>query len=702
MNGYLRQSTASQSRLIGPFVDDTDFKTAETGLTIANTDIKLRANGTTLSNKNSGGGTHQVNGMYSLTFDATDTANVGELAFSVVVAGALPVFGTFTILEEAVYDALFAASALGHVADQPVNATKIGGTTQTGRDIGASVLLSPGTGAGQLDFTSGVVKANLAQILGTALTETAGQIAAAFKKFFDKAAPTGTINSIPDAVAGAASGLALVGSNVGTATSVSGSVGSVTAGVTVTTNNDKTGYGLSATAVQAVWDALTSALTTTGSIGKWLVDKLDVVLSTRLASASYTAPLDAAGTRSAVGLATANLDAQLTAIDDFLDTEVAAIKAKTDQLTFTGANKVDANVVDWKGATAPAMTGDAYARLGAPFGVSVSGDIASVQADILAVKVRTDALPDDPADASDVAGGFTAINTTLGVISSAIDTTIADSLTAIQSKTTNLPVDPAASSDIPSVDDIAVSVWNKTGTVGFPFPTAGILDNADRADEGPPPSANWTTGVGFIADAVVGHQVASTRIRRDSGVNEAESYWNAEQYANPEFYMTIASTGIGIGVTALILGARLNDIGSATLNGYYAKFIHNGEAQIWKVEAGSHTMLGNVAANLPLATGSKWGIGVVGSVIRAWANSGSSWQLLLEITDTTFTAPGYVGFQTVSSSSASFDDIGGGEAVSPGGAIADAVWDEEIVAGHTDTDTAGKKLSQALILYEGS
>ena len=34
----------------------------------------------------------------------------------------------------------------------------------------------------------------------------------------------------------------------------------------------------------------------------------------------------------AVGLASANLDTQLTAIDDYLDTEVAAIKAKTDNL----------------------------------------------------------------------------------------------------------------------------------------------------------------------------------------------------------------------------------------------------------------------------------------------------------------------------------------------------------------------------------
>lgn len=233
------------------------------------------------------------------------------------------------------------------LGDIRVNAGQIGGTAQTGRDLGASVLLSSGTGTGQLDFTSGVVKANLAQILGTALTETSGQIAAAFKKFFDKASPTGTINSLPDAVAGAASGVAIVGSNMGTVASVTGAVGSVTgnvggnvagsvasvtAGVTVTTNNDKTGYGLSSAAVQAIWDALTSALTTVGSIGKLLVTNIDAAISSRLASASYTAPLDAAGTRSAVGLASANLDTQLSAIDDYLDTEVAAIKAKTDNL----------------------------------------------------------------------------------------------------------------------------------------------------------------------------------------------------------------------------------------------------------------------------------------------------------------------------------------------------------------------------------
>ncbi|WP_230690819.1 hypothetical protein, partial [Streptococcus pneumoniae] len=39
--------------------------------------------------------------------------------------------------------------------------------------------------------------------------------------------------------------------------------------------------------------------------------RIDVATSTRLATAGYTAPLDAAGTRTALGLATAILDTQL-------------------------------------------------------------------------------------------------------------------------------------------------------------------------------------------------------------------------------------------------------------------------------------------------------------------------------------------------------------------------------------------------------
>lgn len=47
--------------------------------------------------------------------------------------------------------------------------------------------------------------------------------------------------------------------------------------------------------------------------------------------------------------------ASVDAVDDFVDTEVAAIKAKTDQLTFTVANQIDANIQSVNDVT---VTGD--------------------------------------------------------------------------------------------------------------------------------------------------------------------------------------------------------------------------------------------------------------------------------------------------------------------------------------------------------
>jgi hypothetical protein len=49
--------------------------------------------------------------------------------------------------------------------------------------------------------------------------------------------------------------------------------------------------------------------------------------------------------------AVAAVSTKVDTVDDFLDTEVAAIKAKTDQLTFTVANQLDANVESINGTT---------------------------------------------------------------------------------------------------------------------------------------------------------------------------------------------------------------------------------------------------------------------------------------------------------------------------------------------------------------
>lgn len=81
-----------------------------------------------------------------------------------------------------------------------------------------------------------------------------------------------------------------------------------------------------------------------------------------------------------------------------------------------------ANVAQWKGATAPDNTGDAFARLGAPVGASISADVAAVKAETATIVADTNELQ------TDLTNG--------GRLDLLVD--------AIKAKTDNLPASPAA------------------------------------------------------------------------------------------------------------------------------------------------------------------------------------------------------------------------------------------------------------------
>jgi hypothetical protein len=174
---------------------------------------------------------------------------------------------------------------------------------------------------------------------------------------------------------------------------------------------------------------------------------------------------------------------------------VTAIKAKTDSLTFTVSNQIDANVLDWKSATAPAMTGDAYARLGAPAGASIAADIAArasqtsvdtiddfLDTEIAAIKAKTDNLPASPAAvgsamtlandsvtaAALAADAVTEIQSGLATQASVdtIDDFLDTEIAAIKAKTDNLPADPAGVSDIPTAVENADALLNRDMATG--------------------------------------------------------------------------------------------------------------------------------------------------------------------------------------------------------------------------------------------
>ncbi len=146
---FLKQATASQEIPLGYFLDSTDGNTAETGLTIDNTDIKLWKTGaTTLADKNSGGATHIAGGIYYCVLDATDTNTLGPMKVSIHVAGALAVQVFCEVLAATVYDAIF-----GTTGDVPGRVLGSSTTAFSGVGVQADVITSNGLPVYNFDGT---------------------------------------------------------------------------------------------------------------------------------------------------------------------------------------------------------------------------------------------------------------------------------------------------------------------------------------------------------------------------------------------------------------------------------------------------------------------------------------------------------------------------------------------------------------------
>jgi len=123
---FLRQSTAVTVK-IGPFLDDTDGKTAETGLTIAQADVRLSKNGGDIAQKNDATScTHDELGIYNCPLNATDTDTLGRLQLWVHKSGALPVWHEYMVIPANVYDSLFSTDKL------QVDITQVAGNAVSG------------------------------------------------------------------------------------------------------------------------------------------------------------------------------------------------------------------------------------------------------------------------------------------------------------------------------------------------------------------------------------------------------------------------------------------------------------------------------------------------------------------------------------------------------------------------------------------
>jgi hypothetical protein len=242
----------------------------------------------------------------------------------------------------------------------------------------------------------------------------------------------------------------------------------------------------------AVWDeALAAHLTpgtagaalTDASLGADMIEELTELTSDGLrfteialeqgptsASASdpWTAPLPGSYSAGQAGyIVGTNLDAQIRtrATQTSVDTIDGIVDAILVDTAVIGAAGAGLSAIPWNAAwdaEVQSEVADALTAYDVPTEAQMnartlpSADYATASAlqvvddfvdtEVAAIKAKTDALPADPADASDIAGSFAAVNATLATIAGYVDTEVA----AIKAKTDNLPSDPADASDIAS------------------------------------------------------------------------------------------------------------------------------------------------------------------------------------------------------------------------------------------------------------
>lgn len=194
--------STSRAVLIGPFIDETDGKTRQTGLSLVASDCRISKNGANVATPTlSGSITHAFQGHYYLTFATGDVDTNGTLELVVYKSGSLPVFHNFDVLPAASWDVLHGSSIfdvnMTKVAGSNVSATsglldanitKIGGTTapQTSGVLDVNTTKIGGTTA---PATAGVLDVNMTKVNGTAVLATAGLLDANITKIGSNVAP---------------------------------------------------------------------------------------------------------------------------------------------------------------------------------------------------------------------------------------------------------------------------------------------------------------------------------------------------------------------------------------------------------------------------------------------------------------------------------------------------------------------------------
>ena len=179
-----------------------------------------------------------------------------------------------------------------------------------------------------------------------------------------------------------------------------------------------------------------------------------------------------------------------------------------------------------------------------------------------------------------------------------------------------------------------------------------MLDNFNRANEGPPPSANWSTDIENVG--ALGLKVVSNACTDNAG-SFSDGWWNASQFGpDSEVYATLAT------VAYTRLNMRIQSPGTSGCDGYYLDYNPGSSfVKLFRIDNAVETQLGATEV-FTVSNGESLGAEAIGSTLTAYRKSGS-WASLFFRTDSTYGGSGYLGL--TGQNSVVYDDFGGGTVV---------------------------------------
>lgn len=492
-----------------------------------------------------------VTGLHHVSIDLTDNTTAGFYA-----AGS---FYMIVLVPDETVDTETVVRVLAYFEIGPpqVNVTQFGGAAGT--------------------FSSGRPEVNASHIAGSAVSTSSAQIG------------VNVVNAGGTAWGSGAITAGSIASNAFTAAKFAAGAFDAVWSVTTRAITDKAGFALSAAGVQAIWDALTSALTTVGSIGKKLADWTIGTAQTGDAYARLGAPAGAS-----VSADIAAVKSQTAAIE----TDTQDIQSRLPAALVSGRMDSSVGAMAANTVTASALAADAVTEMQS--GLATQTSVDDIDTIVDAIKAKTDNLPSDPADASVVAGLIAAVETKVDIIDTGVDAihattdklddTLEDQGGGVYGFTeAALQEAPGGGGSAPTAAEIADAVWDEAiadhddaGSTGEALAAAGSAgDPWTTALPGSYSAGQAGKIIGDNLNATVSSRLASSAISLSSG--------KVTVGTNDD------KTGYGLADNA-ITSAKIND-GAFTA----AKFASGAFDAVWSVTSRTLSSFGSLVSDVATA-----------------------------------------------------------------------------------------------------